>query len=103
MHRNKTHAGLLRQACNGPLAEPMWSVEGRDVCILHKRLADDVHGEALGRLDIACCVLHVVLCLMYGDTDEWRAMRYLVGARQKSAPASLAYRSRPWFLKNTPY
>ena len=64
-----THAGLLGEAGQGPLADVVREIERGHVCVLDERLADDVDGEVLGRLDV---LRGVFLTSGRGDRDRDR-------------------------------
>ena len=57
MQETMTHARLLGQPRNLPLADVSGRVERGDVRILDKGLADDVDGELLGCFDVVRGVL----------------------------------------------
>ena len=75
---NGTYTRLFRQARYGPFTESVRSIEGRAICVLHKRFAEDVRREALCDLDVANRVFHGASFLEHRDADKRRIMRDLV-------------------------
>ncbi len=69
-----TYAGYFGKTAKIPLAHFRGGVNGSDVNLFNKRLADDIHGKALRKSDIAQSVLWFTVSVQACDGHEGRVM-----------------------------